>query len=107
MIPDLETAIQRLEATHRNLVGENPEDFDVAGNAASERGLAIVAVVDLLKLEEPSTKQIARLKYVNLDGVLYLERVRLARQALRGELAAAGQHSRVVSGYQSGSANQG
>src|SRR5215212_3035069 len=102
-MPALEIAIQKVETAHQNLISGNPADFDISGIAALMRGAAVAALAELLRTAQPSAAQIARMSRVNLEGLLYLERVRLARQTVREELASAGQEGHVLYGYRSGS----
>src|SRR4051794_10450063 len=99
----LELAIHHLERTHRALVAENPSYFVSLDRAARNRCLAIEAVTALLENCEPTPDQLTRLNRIALSGILSIERIRLARQEVREELASLGQEGRILSGYCAGS----
>ena len=102
-MPDLEAVIRELEAAQRDIVAENPEDFGALSVVARRRALALDSVVALLKTIEPSTVQLGRLKRIHLGGILSVERIRLAREGVREEVADLSRQERVISGYRSGS----
>jgi hypothetical protein len=105
-MPDLEHAIQDLELAHQELLAANPSDFADLERASKCRGAAINSV--LASVDEPDVTpgQLARIQDIHQGGSISLERIRLARQGLRKELASLSQQARVVSGYHAGSTTQ-
>ena len=103
---NLEIALQRLELAQRELVAANPSDFESLGQLGKNRGLAIDAVLELIEDSEPSANQLDRLKRVCLGGILSVERIRGARQAVREELARLNQQGQVLAGYRIGSKSE-
>jgi hypothetical protein len=102
-MPDLEAALQELETAQRELVAENPEDFGSLSLVAQRRSQALDSVLALLETAEPSAVQLGRLKRVHLGGILSVERIRLAREGIREEVADLSRQERVISGYRAGS----
>lgn len=100
---DVELALQQLELAQRELVGENPSDFNSLERLGRDWGLAIDAVLELIENPGLTAEQLDRLKRVHVSGILCVERIRGARQAVREELSRLSQQGRVLSGYQSGS----
>jgi hypothetical protein len=105
-MPDLEEAIQDLELAHQELLAANPADFAHLERATAGRAAAINSVLTLVNEPGVTPGQLARIQQVHLGGALSLERVRLARQGLRKELASLSQEARVLSGYHAGSTTQ-
>lgn len=99
---NVENALQQLELAQRELVGENPSDFDSLERLGRNRGLAIDAVLELIENPGLTADQLDRLKRVHLGGILSVERIRSERQAVREELSRLSQQGRVLSGYLSG-----
>ena len=103
-MPDLEQAIQDLELAHQELLAGNPADFAHLERATAGRAVAIDSVLPLI--DGVTASQLTRLKHIHLGGSLSLERIRLARQGVRKELASLSQEARVLSGYHAGSTTQ-
>ena len=100
---NVENALQQLELTQRELVAGNPSDFDSLEQLGRNRGLAIDAVLELIENSGLNMDQLDRLKRVYLGGILNMERIRGARQAIRDELSRLSRQGHLVAGYQTGS----
>ena len=99
----MESVLQALELAQRELVAANPSDFESLQRLGQNRGAAIDALLSSMNDAELSTEQLDRLKRVHLGGILSVERIRGARQAVREELVGLSQQGKLLAGYQIGS----
>jgi hypothetical protein len=100
---DLEQAIEDLEKANRDLVAEDPGALERVERAARNRAQAIDRVVALIAAGHPTISQLGRLKRIHLNGILSMQRIEIARQAIREDLSSLIHQGHALSGYHSNS----
>jgi hypothetical protein len=100
---DLEQAIEDLEKANAVLVAEDPGALEQVECAARNRAQAIDSVAALLAAGQPTVSQLGRLRRIHSSGILSMQRMEIARQAIHEDLRSLIQQGHALSGYHSNS----